>query len=543
MNPLLLTLPFLSILFATVAVALKTTFPSNPEIHIVSYFLSGSTLIAWILLDRQAFISAFKRKGSKQGFSQGLSLILVTAILAGAGMLSTKPRFNKSVDLTTNSNNTLSNQSQKIVEKIEKSNTAINIIGFFKDEAMKMKFTDLLKLYQTQGFNPQIQYIDPQQDPTKAIAEKITYENTVIVKAGKRSARFSTISEEKFTNAIIHAMKANSKTIYFTTGHGEGKIDNKSELGYEIAVSELTGNRYNVKPLNLLKLGKVPSDADLIIIANPNYDFKDSEVKMIERSMLKGTPLLTMADSMKKIPNLNRLLADFGLEFSSDLLILDPNDPRAQLLGQNYTFVSKFDDLNPVTKDFAAQSSVNLGLTNTRSLRTIEKNRYSMNPQLIAHTADIIIKVKNIKTSKDLESISNSQVESGEFPVIGVSTGPLGSKELAQKALSNQATSADVAPKIDSSASKELKIAAVGSGSLATNQGVQSAENLDMFINLTNYLLEDEDFISIRPKDIKQSNLDIASDSSQFWFIFISFIYPFIFIGAGTWYWLRRRSA
>ena len=220
MNPLLLTLPFLSILFATVGVALKTTFPSNPEIHIISYFLSGSTLIAWIVLDRQAFISSFKRKGSRQGFSQGLSLVLVCAILAGAGMLSTKPRFNKSVDLTTNSNNTLSNQSQKIIEKIGKSKTTINIIGFFKDEAMKMKFTDLVKLYQTQGFNPQIQYIDPQQDPTKAIAEKITYENTVIVKAGERSARFSTISEEKFTNAIIHAMKAKSKTIYFTTGHG-----------------------------------------------------------------------------------------------------------------------------------------------------------------------------------------------------------------------------------------------------------------------------------------------------------------------------------
>ena len=54
-----------------------------------------------------------------------------------------------------------------------------------------------------------------------------------------------------------------------------------------------------------------------------------------------------------------------------------------------------------------------------------------------------------------------------------------------------------------------------------SNLGVQRGENVDMFLNMVNYLLQDEDFISIRPKDLTDSQLDVSTASSQLLLLFL----------------------
>ena len=83
----------------------------------------------------------------------------------------------------------------------------------------------------------------------------------------------------------------------------------------------------------------------------------------------------------------------------------------------------------------------------------------------------------------------------------------------------------------------------MGSVEFANNANIASAEQRDMFLNMTNYLLQDEDFISIRPKDQSKSALDMKSPISQVVFLLIVFVYPCFFLGSGTLYWLRRRRA
>ena len=107
-----------------------------------------------------------------------------------------------------------------------------------------------------------------------------------------------------------------------------------------------------------------------------------------------------------------------------------------------------------------------------------------------------------------------------------------------QKAAKSDMPKGDGAPK-----PKDARLIVVGSVEFAANQGAQLAEHRDMFVNMANYLLQDEDFISIRPKDPTKSTIHLTTASSQLLLLFLAFIYPLLFLGGGTFGWLKRRRA
>src|SRR5690606_4038818 len=110
----------------------------------------------------------------------------------------------------------------------------------------------------------------------------------------------------------------------------------------------------------------------------------------------------------------------FGVKFESDLLILPPNDVAAQMIGQNNAIVTGFDDVNPVTKDFARQSGVALVMHNSRSLTEVADNANKLKVTLTGKTQEKIIKVRNVKDAADLENLTEDRWEMGAFPVIAV---------------------------------------------------------------------------------------------------------------------------
>lgn len=542
MNSALIILPFISLLFAALAVAVGATFKDAPGIAYALWAIAAICLGTWGFFDRKNFARLFSRKGSKYGASSGASILLVLLVLVGSAILTTKPRFNKSMDLTRSGVNTLSEQSVKMVNNLKERNTEIELTGFFQDDAQKTKFRDLLHLYEARGLPAKISFVDPQTDPAAALANKITQSGTVIVKNGSQEARITTLTEEKLTNALLSVMKDRSKKVYFTKGHGEGSLTAEDGEGYKLATDELKNNKFDVAEISLLETPSIPDDADLLIIAGPKYDFKEEEIKGLKAYLEKAKPLFVMLDAMVPADHLNKFLTDYGLTFNDDLLILRPDDPRAALLGQNNAIVSDFDQFNPITKDFAGKSSVALLMANTRSIAEKADNARSMKPSLVGKTNPIIIGVANVRTAGDLKNISPDRVKSGALGVIGVATGLAGGSALAENQKAD-GEKKDVKDNEGKQAHKEVRIVAVGSSQFATNMGAQRAENLNMFTNITNYLLQDEDFISIKAKDMSKSSVDMTSASSQLSLAFFTYIYPFLFLGFGLVHWLRRRRA
>jgi ABC-type uncharacterized transport system involved in gliding motility auxiliary subunit len=537
-------LPFLGLFFAAMAVASKsfaTTIPWLPN------FLGGlgaALVVAWIVLDIEHIKRFFMRKGSKYGLSSGASVILGVLVIIGLCFLASKPRFNKTLDVTRSGTNTLSEQSLKIIENAKEAKEPIEVVGFFLEDGQKTAFQSLMHLYTAQGLDVKTTYINPQEDPTRARAENITQGNTVVVKLGKQEARITTFTEEKMTNALVNVMKSKEKKVYFTAGHGEPQLDNMEGEGLKTVAEALKGQKYVVETLPLLEKGAIPEDADLLVIAGPQYDFKEQEIQMLQDYLKQAKPLLVMVDAVVSVNALNGLLQNYGITFNDDLLILKPDDPRVQLLGQDNAIISDFDTFNPVTKDFAGKSAVALLMPQTRSIAEHTDNPNSMKVSLVAKTADVIIGIQGVKTNSDLQNIGEDRIKTGTFGAIAVANGQVGGTELAENKEPNKDEASDIKTKgSDATGSKELRIVAMGSSKIATNYGASRAENLDVVLNSANYLLQDEDFISIRPKDAAQSTIDMTSPGSQLSLAFYTWIYPFIFLGFGLVHWLKRRRA
>lgn len=535
MRSLVTILPFIAVFLIAFAMALQSVYSSDLWLSWICWVLSAIVAVLWIFFNVDNIKRSFSRKGAKYGASSGFAVILGVLVIFGVVFLSNKPRFDVMIDLTRDEVNTLSDQSLKVISSLNNKKVVPTILAFFDSEASKKKFGDLLKIYSASGFKCDLTYIDPHADPTKAISENISLGNTVLLKNGKQQARITAFTEEKFTNALIKVMKTKTKKVYFIRGHGEGGISGRETSGFEIVAEELRVNNYQVEELILLEKGKVINNDDLLIVAGPRYDFKREELVILEEAISKGVSLLLLVDALTPVDNLNGLIKKYGIEFSDDLLLLNPNDRRASMLGQNNAIISVFDDFHSISRDFAKLNKVALLVPNTRSLRTNEGNKYSLKVNIIAKTSGAIVGVADVKTKSDLKNIGGKKIKNDNFPVIAVSQGMISGKQI-------NALNQDELKHRNGIDPVELRVAAVGSSYLANNVGAQRKENLDMFINIVNYLLQDDDFISIRPRDLTKSTIDLTSLSSQIILIVISYIYPFIFLGAGLIIWLRRRG-
>jgi ABC-type uncharacterized transport system involved in gliding motility auxiliary subunit len=281
---------------------------------------------------------------------------------------------------------------------------------------------------------------------------------------------------------------------------------------------ELKNNRYDIADVNLLDTGKVPDDAAALVISGPKYDFKDTEAKFINDFVSRGGSVLALIDALTPVTNINAALSKYGISFNNDFMILLPDDPRAQLLGQNNAIIGDFDEFSPITKDFARKSNVAVLFQNTRTVSEITDNISKFKVSLIGKTSgQTTVRVKNTASTADLKGITADRVEQGSFAVMAAASGKVGEKE--------------------------VRVAAFGSSQFASNQGAQTAEHRDLFINTMSWLTQDDDFIAIRPKDNTKSTLSLASGGATLNLLFISYIYPFMFLGFGAFYWLRRKQA
>ncbi len=542
----LLILPFIALLVGAVSTLIASAFPVITWMTALGWALAAGIVALWILLDLENFRAFFLRKGTKYGASSGLVVLMVLAVIIGAALLTVRPRFNKSYDATHIGINTLSDQSLKIVEKIKSQKAEIRILAFFQSDQTQESFRDLIRLYEAKGANFLVEYIDPQRERTKAIAEKITSGNTVIFRFSERESRLTTFNEEKVTNALVNIFKESSKKIYFTKGHGEGEIKGQEALSYGIAVEALQQNKYSVAEIKLLETPKVPDDADLVIVAGPQYDLKEQELASLESYLKRGGSVLVMVDATKPVKQINTLLEKFGLKYENDFLVLRPDDPHVQLrlVGQDQAIVDTFDEFNPVTRDFAKQAGVALLMGYSRSLSEVSNNPNSMKVTLAAKSSASVIQVKDVKSEQDLKNLGPGRFSVNQVPVIAVAVGQskTGLDEPSKEDPEKTGKATDKKNTDKKGHFKEIRLIATGSSQFARNSGVQASENLDMFLNMASYLLQDEDFISIRPKDPEKTTLQLTSGWSQLSMLLLSFVYPFAFLGTGVIYWLRRRK-
>ena len=134
---------------------------------------------------------------------------------------------------------------------------------------------------------------------------------------GSYSVTFS--GESKITSAIYRLTSGEQKHAYYTTNHGEQALT-------DTLTDALENQNLSLTALDLLSSGSVPEDCDLLIINVPAQDFASAGALVDEMSLLRsylsaGGKLLLTTDTYYNTPNLDAVMAEFGLTRTEGLVV------------------------------------------------------------------------------------------------------------------------------------------------------------------------------------------------------------------------------
>lgn len=237
------------------------------------------------------------------------------------------------------------------------------------------------------------------------------------------------ISEEKLTNAIASLTKKERPKIYFLTGHNEYSLTTELTLLNAYLINEVN----DVETLDLLVKGKVPEDANLIVIGSPRKDFMEQEVDILTAYINEGGKILWMNDPVltdENFPNMQKILNQFGVTFENGI-ILEQDENKMALQSPNY-IIPDIATTN-ATKNIATDGGILFVNATKISLASDEElENLNVTPKVILNTSDTALfrtEVSNTSSSKIASD------EEGSF-LLGVKL----SKEIQNQEESKEAT-------------------------------------------------------------------------------------------------------
>jgi ABC-type uncharacterized transport system involved in gliding motility auxiliary subunit len=449
------------------------------------------------------------QRQAKYGATAGLYVIVVIAILVAINWLAN--RYNKSYDATANKRYTLSEQTKKIVNEL-KSDATITYI----DRASQFdQAKSLLERYANLSPKIHIHYIDYMKNPTVARSYNLKYPGTAFVEYNSKREEAKAMTEEGITG-LIRTEKSGTKKVCFVQGSGEHPLDESGQTGLSRFKDALSKESYDATPVNLLQNAQVPKDCTVLVAAGPQYDYQAPEVAAIQnyvqnggRAMLLLDPPLQMGrTTTSKNEGLEKMLAGWGVSLANDL-VLEVN-PIGQLfgLGPEVPLITSYGSQPIVTELHSAT-----GFPLAQSMTIANKDKTTVE--------------KLFSTGNNAEATTNLSSQSVTLGDPKNQKGPftLGAAGTYNTGKPNE----------------QGRFVVIGNSGFAANNFISFNANRDLAMNAINWLAQDEDLISIRPKEAEDRRLNVNAAQMRLFLYFTLIALPLLIIGSGISVFLKRR--
>lgn len=446
----------------------------------------------------------------RYGVNAAVMVVLVLGIITLVEAFSY--RYNKRFDLTENRRNSLSAQTVQLLGNLK---TDVNAVGFFRsDQPGKRVAEDLFKQY-ARAANGKLTWkvVDPDREPALARRYGIEAYGTIVLETKARSEKLTDAEEEKLTNGLLKVTREGKRVIYVLQGHGESELTSTERPGFNEAKAAMEKANYDVKPLVLARAGKVPDDAAVIIMPGPRTELFAPESEALEGYLGRGGKLLAMVNPPfpQKLQDdaVKRLLAKYGVELGDNLVVELSPIGRLFGIGPEIPIVQQYEP-HAITRDLGGLTTL---FPLTRTVTPVKTLPPGTNVQPLARTSP------ESWGETDAASIQAGQVKpDGADP-----RGPVSIVVVATK--------------------DKARLVVYGTSNVATNQFLNLQGNRDFFLNSVSWLAEDEDQISIRPKDTKQTPVFLNAQQAQAVFWLPVVVLPGVAAVGGIVAFTRRRAA
>jgi ABC-type uncharacterized transport system involved in gliding motility auxiliary subunit len=436
-----------------------------------------------------------------------IALLLITAALLG--WLSNKHAMQ--FDWTNNKRNTLSQSSIDILRNL-KEPVAVNVY-VQDDETVHAAIKEILQRYQREKKDFSFRLINPDIDFESAQTDGVERYGEIIIKYQNNKENITSLNEQTISNALLRLSRPGTRKLAFIKGHGERSISDDSNTSYSKFVEVLINKGFATDTHNLL-LGEIPQDTDVIVIAAPERAYLEGELELIKSYLEQGGNMLWMMDP-GEMQGLEQLADLLGIRFQDGIIVDNNINLRNTLRIQHPAMVPVLDyHAHPVTENIEYNTLFPIS-------RGVEQIDNTFAGSVIAQSLPLSWSEASGLGSDIVYEPANGDIE-----------GPIGIIIALQK---------DLVSENDQGTTTQRVIVA-GDSDFIANSYLGNGANLSLGLNIFNWLVGDDDLISIEPKKAPDTQLEL--DDTEVMMIGLGYfiVLPAGLILTGIVIWLRRRN-
>ena len=439
-----------------------------------------------------------------------LMLVVLLGYLAG--------QYHVAKDITQANRNILTQGSVNVLKQMKEP---INITVFAtKDDAsggdnFRKGMIDFIARYQREKKNVNLKFINPSIEPKLAQEAGVKEDGEVVVEYNKRSEHIiPPIAEQEMTNLLVRLSRTNQQAVMYLDGHGERNLlgiknHDIGEFGKQL---EKKGFKFANPDLTVAQA--VPSNGAMLVIASPQVNVSDVEAKKIKAYLERGGNLLWLVDD-NNLRGLESVAEYLGMTVSPGIAL----DMASAQYGADarVSFASLYGE-HAITKNFMLRTLFPEAHQVT-AIGTDENGWKVSNLVEVAPNGWLMAG----KLAKDAKPEFNEKTDKRGPINIGVALERIYGK-------------------------KGQRVVVMGNANFLSNTFITNGGNLDLGVNIVNWLAGDDQVITIQPIPLKDINVTIPdSDSGRLvaWTVFHGFQYflPLAMMIAGFYFWWKRRKA
>lgn len=479
--------------------------------------------------DPKKLVGTISKKHIKNGsYSMAMAAIFIVIIVVINMIVGAIPSKYSQIDVSSSKLYTIGDETKKVLKALDKDVTIYQIAQSGSEDDT---ISNLLKRYEDESKHIKVEVKDPVVNP-KFASEYTTDDlaaNSLIVVCGDRNKvisyndMYSTSvdyntwqqtttgfdGEGQITSAIGYVTSEDLPIMYTLSGHGEKDLDSSFKEDIQKA-------NIDIKELNLLTEGKVPDDADCLMIVSPTSDISEEEKTEILDYLEAGGKAMIFSDyTQDDLPNFDAVLANYGVKRAEGIVF----EGDSQHYGMQMPYY-----LVPTVNSTDASSE------------TASAGSYVLAPyaQGIQKTDDVrdTVTIDSILTTSDQAysktNMQSSQIEKEDGDV----DGPFD-------------LGITITEKLDDD--KETQIVYYSTANLMESQANQmvSGGNEKLLLESLSWMTstDESSSVSISSKSLQSASLTVTDYDAAFWKICTIGLIPGVFLVAGFLIWLRRRKA
>ena len=414
--------------------------------------------------------------------------------------------FQQQWDITQNHRNSLSQASQNILKQLT---GPISVTSYATPQDpqqgdIRKIIREFITPYQRIKPDLSLTFIDPAEQPQAARAAGIQINGEIVVEYQKRSEHLTTLNEQALTNLLMRLGRGHERTVMYLDGHGERKLDGIANHDLGDFGKQLQSKGFKIGSLNLAIAQDVPVNANLLVIASPQVDIFPGELDKIQRYLDKGGNLLWLIDQ-EPLHGLQPLAEKLGLVLTPGTVV----DPAAQQLKAPPTWaIGAAYGQHPITQNFNLITVFPF----SRQINQSDGKDWHITPLI--------------------DVAQNGWIETGKldgalaFDKTRDTAGPVNIGTAFEKSVED----------------KRQRVVVIGSGAFLSNTYLGNGGNMDLGVNIINWLTGDENMITIQPRVTRDSSLNLGKLPAALISLGFLIVLPLALLASGIIIWWRRRK-